>query len=83
MSKTKLLLIMVAIGLLLTLLTGCNKQVFDFDYSYDKAICNIGGEYKELEIDKWKDYEGEQLQIKAKDGNTYLVSSFNCTIIKG
>lgn len=64
------------------LLSGCNYQMIDLDYSYDKAICNIAGEYKEIEINKWTDYEGEQLQIKGKDGNTYLVSSFNCTLIK-
>lgn len=63
-------------------LTGCNKDIFDTNYTYHKAICNIGGEYKEIKIKQWKDYEGEQIQIIAKDGNTYLVSSFNCTLIK-
>lgn len=64
------------------LLTGCNKQIIDLDYSYNKAICVIGNETKEIEIKKWTDYDGEQLQIKDKDGNTYLVSSYNCTLIK-
>lgn len=72
----------VIIAIVVLLLSGCNKQIIDFDYSYDKAICNIGNEVKEIEIDKWKDYDGEQLQIKTKDGNTYLVSSFNCTLVK-
>ena len=66
---------------LLTLLTGCNKQILDFDYTYHTAICNIGGEYKEIKLAKWTDYEGEQLQLKDYEGNTYLVSSINCTLI--
>lgn len=70
-------------GLIIILfsLTGCNKQIFDFNYTYDKAICNIGGEYQTIEIKQWNDYEGEQLQIISEDGNVYLVSSINCTLI--
>ena len=37
----------------------------------------------EIEIEQWRDYEdGEQIQIKGKDGKTYLVSSFNTILIK-
>jgi len=71
----------VAICILLGL-TGCNKQVIDLDYSFDKAICMIGNETKEFELRTWKDYDGEQLQLVDTDGNKYLVSSFNCTLIK-
>ena len=73
-------IILVAISVIL--LTGCNKQVVDFTYDYDKAICKIGDTTKEIEIKKWKDYDGEQLQIVDKEGNVYLVSSFNCSMIK-
>lgn len=73
----------ITLLLCLLFLGGCtNKQILDFDYKYTKAICQIGGETKEIEIKTWKDYDGEQLQIKDKKGNTYLVSSFNCTLIK-
>lgn len=65
----------------LFLLTGCNKQVFDFDYTYTEAICNIGGEYQTIKLKSWTDYDGEQLQLKDYDGHTYLVSSMNCTLI--
>lgn len=63
-------------------LTGCNQQIIDLNYTFDKAICNIGNETKEIKIDKWNDYDGEQLQIIDKEGNVYLVSSYNCTLIK-
>lgn len=62
------------------LLTGCNKQILDFDRTFDKVICNYNGDKFELKIDKWKDYEGEQIQIKS-NGNTYLLSANNCYLI--
>lgn len=78
--KTIKLLILPVIALLLC---GCgNVDMLDTNYTYHKAICEIGGEYKEIKIKKWRDYEGEQIQIISKDGNTYLVSMNNCTLIK-
>ena len=56
--------------------------MMDLNYTFDKAICKIGDETKEIEIKKWTDYDGEQLQITDEDGNIYLVSSINCTLIK-
>ena len=77
MSKIKLLTL---IGITL-FLTGCNQEIVDLNCSYNKAICNIGGKYQEIEVKSWKDYEGERIQIKDKKGNTYLVNSMNCTLI--
>ena len=78
----KTMIIAILIMIILVMTTGCNYRVIDLDYTYDKAICKIGNEVKEIEIKKWTDYDGEQLQIKSKDGKTYLVSSFNCTLVK-
>ena len=62
-------------------LTGCNKQVFDFQYSFNYAIIQLpNGEVVEGKVDSWKDYEGEQLQVKI-DGVVYLTSSYNCTLM--
>lgn len=58
-----------------------NKTAIDTKYNYEKAIININGETKEIEIDTWSDYDGEQIQIIAKDGKVYLVSSFNTILI--
>lgn len=76
------LFVVISLVAILFGLTGCNYQMVDLNYSYDKAICKIGNEIKEIKIQKWTDYEGEQLQIIDKDGNIYLVSSINCTLIK-
>ena len=73
-------LILLIIGGLL--LTGCNKQIMDFEYTYDKIICNYDGDKFELKIDKWRDYEdGEQIQVKS-NGKTYLLSANKCYLIK-
>lgn len=74
--------IIVIIGLC-GVLIACNYQIVDFDYTFDYAIINLGGEYKKIPISSWTDYEGEQLQIKDKHGNIYLTNSYNCTLIKG
>lgn len=77
--KNKIILGLIGIASL-GLLTGCNKEIFDTTYSYDKAVCNYGGYKFELKIDKWTDYDGEQLQIKS-GGKTYLLSANNCYLI--
>lgn len=64
------------------LLTGCNRQIVDTTYLYDKAIINMGGDYIEIQIKSWKDYEGEQIQLTDIEGNVYLTSSFNCVLVK-
>lgn len=60
---------------------GCNYQFVEFNYSFDKIICNYDGNQFELEIDKWTDYDGEQLQI-VSDGKTYLLSANKCYMVE-
>lgn len=63
--------------------TGCgNQQIFDLQYTFNKAIINTGAEIITVDVAKWNDYEGEQIQIITPDGTVYLTSSFNCTLIK-
>ena len=84
---TKLLIIIVAFIVLscsvLCGCNGCNYQLFDTIYKYDKAYVKIGEEWVDLEIRSWADYEGEQLQLKLTDGSTLLVSSYNCILYYG
>lgn len=65
-------------------LTGCgNYELIDTMYEYDKAIISIpDGTVVECEIKKWTDYEGEQVQIYDTQGNVYLVSSYNCVLMR-
>ena len=63
-------------------LVGCgNKKLLDTTYTFEYAIISLpNGETVEGEIESWKDYEGEQLQITFENGETYLVSSFNAVL---
>lgn len=81
--KKKILGIITLVTLSTCCLFGCNKQVVDFNQRYNRAIIALqNGEVIEIEVAKWNDYDGEQLQIVAKDGTVYLTSSFNCTLIR-
>jgi hypothetical protein len=80
----KILAITLISILLAATLSGCNKQIFDTTYSFDKAIISLpNGEIIEGKIDSWTDYEdGDQIQVKI-NGVTYLVHSSDVVLIKG
>lgn len=61
---------------------GCNRQVFDFNLKFEKALIKWpDGTMKTVSISKWRDYEGEQIQIISKDGTVYLVNSINTILV--
>ena len=66
----------------LTVLTGCNKQMVDLTYSYERAILSLpNGEIVEGKVSSWTDFEdGDQIQVRI-DGKTYLVHSSNIVLI--
>lgn len=63
--------------LAILLLTGCNYQVLDTTWNYDKVYCYYGNKEVVYEIKSWTDYDGEQIQVKTEDGS-YLVSMNQC-----
>ena len=81
MKKVIITALLIAI---LCMFCGCNQMVFDTNYTFDYAIVEFPGEdVRTIQISKWTDYEdGEQLQILAKDGTIYLVSSVNCVLVR-
>lgn len=78
----KRLIAMVAALVLCFALTGCNKQVVDTTFSFDRAIISLpNGEVITGKVQSWKDYEdGDQIQVKIH-GVTYLVHSSNAALI--
>ena len=74
----------IAFVFLILSLSSCgNKDMLDTNYTFDRAIIKMpDGTVEEVEIEQWGDYEGEQIQIIAKDGTIYLVNSVNCVLIK-
>jgi hypothetical protein len=65
------------------MLVSCgNKDIFDTNYKYTKALITYGdGQVIEVNIKQWRDYDGEQIQIISTDGDVYLVSTFNAILI--
>lgn len=70
MKKTLIAIIFAA-----TLLSGCNQQIIDLNYSFKYAtIEGIG----KIEISSWRDYENsDKMQVTGKDGTVYLTHSNN------
>lgn len=61
--------------------SGCNRQIIDTTYNYTKAIVSLpDGTLVSGKVDSWKDYDGDQIQVKI-DGVTYLVHSVNAVLI--
>lgn len=78
-----LCIVFAAVILVLCMCAGCNQTLIDTVYKFDRAIIEMpGGEVIEVEISQWGDYDGEQIQIIAKDGTVYLVNSNNCVLIR-
>lgn len=77
----KKIFVMICAISAMMIFTGCNKQLIDTTYKYDYAIISLAnGEVVEGKVERWKDYEGEQIQVKI-DGKTYLVNSVNINLI--
>ena len=79
--KKKLAILLTAV-LMMATLSGCNRQVFDTTYKYDRAIISLpNGEVIDGKVQSWRDYENsDQIQVKI-DGKTYLVHSSNIALI--
>lgn len=86
MKKAAITVLSVVLALMLVvsaaLLAGCNKQMVDLTYSYNRAILSLpNGEVVEGKVSSWTDFEdGDQIQVKI-DGKTYLVHSSNIVLI--
>ncbi len=82
MKKIIAVLLAVIALLSMMLITGCNKQMVDLTYSYERAIILLpNGEVVEGRVSSWTDFEdGDQIQVKI-EGKTYLVHSSNVVLI--
>ena len=84
MLMKRILTVVAAVVLLaaVLVLAGCNKQMVDLTYSYERAILVLpNGEVIDGRVSSWTDFEdGDQIQVKI-DGKTYLVHSSNIVLI--
>ena len=80
--KRILALFIIAL-MIMVILSGCNYQVIDTVYRFDRAIIQLpNGDILEGKVDSWMDYEdGDQIQVEI-NGVIYLVHSSNIVLIK-
>lgn len=62
-------------------LGGLNKDIFDFHYTYNKAIILSNNSATIAELDSWKDYADDKIQLKFKDGTYILTNTDNIKLI--
>lgn len=77
----KILVMFASVAMILSM-TGCNRQIIDTTFSYNRAIIHLpDGTVIDGKVQSWKDYEdGDQIQVKI-DGITYLVDCMNIVLI--
>jgi hypothetical protein len=80
----KKFLVLVAAIMVAFSISGCNKQIIDLNYKFDKAYIVLGEEVKEVSIKSWNDYEAsDMVQINTTDGDVYLTHSTNVILVGG
>lgn len=80
-----IIFIVAFMAIILIAMPGCgNYTMIDTKYNFDKAYVKIGdSDWKTVEVDKWCDYEGEQIQLVLKDGTVMVINSLNCILYTG
>ncbi len=81
--KKKIVAVLMTVTACMVCLAGCNRQVVDTKYKFDKALVKVGEEWITVDVKKWGDYEGEQIQLVLEDGTVMIVSYVNCILYKG
>lgn len=78
----KRLISIILVIVFMFILSGCNMQVVDTTYKYDRAILEMpDGVIVSGKVDSWKDYDAsDQIQVKI-EGTTYLVHSTDIVLI--
>lgn len=78
----KKIIAVILLCVLALTMVGCNRQMFDATYAFDRAIVRLpNGDIVEGKVSSWLDFEdGDQIQVKI-DGKTYLVHSSNVVLI--
>lgn len=77
----KKLVALAVIGSLTWTLTGCNYDLIDTKYAYNKAVILGDNCATIVNVKKWHDYDGEQIQIETSDGFCFITSSFDTKLI--
>ena len=73
------LIIIIAVGIGVMFNGGCNRQIVDIQYRFEKAMIKMpDGTCKTVSVKSWRDYQdGDLIQVTDKNGNTYLGHACN------
>ena len=77
-----IMLIIFGVGMFMG--SGCNQQIIDLKYRFDKAVIAIpgSGTNKVVKVKKWNDYpDSDMVQVIAEDGTVYYGHSNNILLI--
>ena len=82
-SILALLIILFMCIVIYTTFCGCgNTQLVDTTYKYDRAYINLNGDWKEVKVASWRDYDqSDSIQIKTTDGKSYYTHLTNVVLI--
>ena len=72
-----------AMMVMLVTTSGCNRAIIDTKYGQNAALISGDDSAIILDIKDWKDYEGEQYQIRVTNGFVMLTSSFDTDLYFG
>lgn len=78
----KMVALTLSTSLIIAPLTACNKQVIDFNKSFNVAVETNNEIVAVIGISSYSDYEGSQIQYQTKDGLLVLTSTFQTQLIK-
>lgn len=81
-TTSKVLLLGTATGFTLLGLTGCNKQMLDFNKSFNIAIEKNDETVSVVGIDGYNDYSGSMVQISTDSGLVILESTNQMQLVK-
>lgn len=83
MKKVLSVLSIIAVVIIFVcFLSGCNQQIFDTTYKFDRAIISMpDGSVISGKVESWKDYsDSDAIQVKI-DGKTYYTFLDNVVLI--
>lgn len=84
MTKSAKIMAVIAIIIIIAVcLTACNKTIIDTKYKFEKAHIRINDEWFDVNVSKWNDYDGEQIQLILTDGSVIVIHSRDCILYNG
>lgn len=83
MKNIKIMIIAIILIIAIFAFTACNKTIIDTKYKFEKAHIRINDEWFDVNVSKWNDYDGEQIQLILTDGSVIVINSRDCILYNG